>query len=549
MAWNCEEFNTVPRDTLNEQFGKRLPRVHLVGAGPGDPGLISRKGAHLLGTADVVLYDHLVSLDLLDLAPPHALRIDVGKVRNHPRMSQGEIEAAMIDHARKGKTVVRLKGGDPFVFGRGGEEAQALKKAGIPFSVVPGISSTIAVPAYSGVPVTHRDHNSRLIILTAHDNPSAWNEEDLLALTRPNQTIVVLMGVMYMKELSNRLLQAGLSSRTPVLLARWGTTPDQESFETNLGDLSSFLDRTPLTPPVTLLIGGVVSLRSEIDWIHLLPLFGKRILLTRERGSAAELTTMLESLGATVISCPTISVVPESTGNSDAAFSGLHHFFWLVFLSPNGVRHFFRKLFEKGMDIRSLSGLRIFSMGPATTEALGLFGLFPDAIPDQSHGQGVIDAFASFPGPHTERVLLVRGDRGSGMIPEGLRKLGYSVESIGVYENLLPSLPEYKRERLESLLEEGAVDLAIYYSPSAFYGLQELFPNHRSKILAIPALAIGPTSATALREGNVQRTIQSSAPTAKGIIEATLDFLLPLGNNSGLHGAPEESHPPTGKTT
>lgn len=537
----------MPRESLNEQFAKRLPRVHLVGAGPGDPGLISRKGAHLLATADVVLYDHLVSLDLLDLAPPHALRIDVGKVRNHPRMSQGEIEATMIDHARKGQTVVRLKGGDPFVFGRGGEEAQALRKAGIPFSVVPGVSSTIAVPAYSGVPVTHRDHNSRLVILTAHDNPSEWNDLDLLALTRPNQTIVVLMGVMYMKELSKRLLQAGLPPGTPVLLARWGTTPDQESFETSLGDLSSFLDRNPLTPPVTLLIGGVVSLRSEIDWVHRLPLFGKRILLTRERETATELTTMLESLGATVISCPTISVVPETTGNSDAAFSDLPHFSWLVFLSPNGVRHFFRKLYEKKLDIRRLSGMRILSMGPATTEALGFFGLFPDAVPVQSHGQGVIEAFASLPGPHTERVLLVRGDRGSGLIPEGLKKLGYTVETIGVYENHLPSLPEYKRERLESLLEQGAIDLAIYYSPSAFSGLQDLFQNHHSQILAIPALAIGPTTASALEDGHVHRIIQSGTPTSKGILESTLDFLLPLGNNSGRHGTPAGEPPSPGK--
>ncbi len=536
----------MSRDTLNKQFGMILPRVHLVGAGPGDPGLISRKGAHLLGTADVVLYDHLVSLELLDLAPPHALRIDVGKIRNHPRMSQSEIEAIMIDHARKGKTVVRLKGGDPFVFGRGGEEAQALKNAGIPFSVVPGISSTIAVPAYAGVPVTHRDHNSRLIILTAHDNPEKWTVQDVAALTSPNQTIVVLMGVLFMKQLAKRLLQAGLSETTPVLLVRWGTTPDQQSFETTLGDLSRFLDRTPLTPPVTLLIGGVVALRPEIAWIQRLPLFGKRILLTRERESSTELMAILEGLGATVISCPTISVVPESTANAESSLLGLAGFSWLVFLSPNGVRHFLRKLCEKKIDLRSLAGIRFFSMGPATTEALEMAGLFPDSTPESSHGQGVIDTFASFPEPHNESVLIIRGDKGTGLIPEGLRKLGFSVETIGIYANHLPSLPDYKRERLESLLNQGAIDLVIHYSPSAVQGLLKLFPDHHSKILTIPALAIGPTTAGALSEAHVQQIIESKTPTAKGIIESALDFLSPIGNNSGIAENPKGESPSHG---
>ena len=249
MTLTIRGVSPVARHTRTKEIRKILPLVHLVGAGPGDPGLLTRKGAHVLGTADVVLYDHLVPLELLDLAPPQALRIDVGKIRNHPRMTQAEIEETMIEYARKGRTVVRLKGGDPFVFGRGGEEAQALKRAGIPFSVIPGISSTIAVPAYAGVPVTHRDHNSRLVILTAHDNPANWGKEDLAGLSGSNQTIVVLMGVMYMKQLADRLLQAGLSSKTPVLLVRWGTTARQESFETRLGELSDFLDRTPLSPP------------------------------------------------------------------------------------------------------------------------------------------------------------------------------------------------------------------------------------------------------------------------------------------------------------
>lgn len=549
MTLKIQGVSPVARHTRTKEIRKILPLVHLVGAGPGDPGLLTRKGAHVLGTADVVLYDHLVPLELLDLAPPQALRIDVGKIRNHPRMTQAEIEDTMIEHARKGRVVVRLKGGDPFVFGRGGEEAQALKRAGIPFSVIPGISSPIAVPAYAGVPVTHRDHNSRLVILTAHDNPANWSPEDLAGLSGRNQTIVVLMGVMYMKQLADRLLKAGLSSKTPVLLVRWGTTSRQESFETRLGELSDFLDRTALSPPVTLLIGGVVTLRSEISWIHRLPFFGKRILLTREREHSAELSNLLESLGATVISCPTISVVPGLGENAGEKIMNLGQYSWLVFLSPNGVRHFIRELADRRQDVRSLSGLRIFSMGPATTHALESFGIFPDATPEQSHGQGVLDAFSTLPGPRAGKILLVRGDRGSGLIPDGLSSLGFTVDTIGVYENVLPSLPAYKRDRLEQLLEEGELDLAIYYSPSAFSGLLEIFPGHRQKILSIPSLAIGPTTGGALRDGSVEKIILAQAPTVSGILDASLDFLAPIGNNSEISGKTSDGQTSTEKKT
>ncbi|EQD24606.1 MAG: hypothetical protein D084_Lepto4C00404G0003 [Leptospirillum sp. Group IV 'UBA BS'] len=534
----------MSRNTRTKEIKNTLPLVHLVGAGPGDPGLLTRKGAQVLGTADVILYDHLVPLELLDLAPPQALLIDVGKVRNHPRMTQAEIEETMIEHARKGRRVVRLKGGDPFVFGRGGEEAQALNRAGISFSVIPGISSPIAVPAYAGVPVTHRDYNSRLVILTAHDNPAEWSKEDLAALSGKNQTLVILMGVMYMKQLAERLLQAGLSPETPVLLVRWGTTAKQESAETTLGNLPGFLDRTPFSPPVTLLIGDVVRLRSQISWTHRLPLFGKRILLTRERETSKELATLLESLGATVVSCPTISVIPGLSENAGEKIAKLGDYSWLVFLSPNGVRNFMRELAVRKQDVRSLAGLRIFSMGPTTSEALESFGIYPDAAPGESHGQGVLDAFSSLPEPRKGKILLVRGDRGSGLIPEGLSSMGFTVDIIGVYENVLPAIPSYKRDRMESLIEEGTLDLAIYYSPSAFSGLLETFPSHRAKILSIPALAIGPTTEGALKGGSVSKIIRAATPTTSGILDAALDFLAPMGNNSEIMGnSPDERSP------
>ena len=228
---------------------KKASMVYLVGAGPGDPGLLTMRAARAISMADVLLYDHLIPLELLDMAPDEAKRIDVGKVRNHPRMSQKEIGETLVEHARQGLSVVRLKGGDPFVFGRGGEEAQVLAEAGIPFIVIPGVTSPVAVPAYSGIPVTHRDHSSRLIILTAHDDPTDWKQPDIDALARPHQTVVVLMGALYMKELVARLLNAGLDPKTPTAIIRWGTTPNQESYYQTLEEIPAFLKEHGIAPP------------------------------------------------------------------------------------------------------------------------------------------------------------------------------------------------------------------------------------------------------------------------------------------------------------
>jgi len=527
-------FSAVPYDDRSGNLQNDLPKVYLVGAGPGDPGLLTQKGADILGRADVVLYDHLIALELLDLAPPHAERIDVGKIRSHPRMTQNEIESTMISHALEGKVVVRLKGGDPFVFGRGGEEAQALKKAGVPFAIVPGISSSIAVPAYAGVPVTHRDHNSRLVILTAHDDPSKWTPDDIFSLTRPNQTLVVLMGVLYMNQLVARLAAGGLSPETPVLLTRWGTTSQQESFQKTLGTVSGFLDTAQLSPPVTMVIGGVVSLREEIEWVHRLPLFGKRILLTRERDRSSDLSSTLQTLGATVISCPTIKISPRLSPGAKEKIGNPGSYSWILFLSPNGVRFFFEQFVKCGKDLRSLAGVCIFSMGPATTEALEQAGIIPDLVPATSHGAGVVEAFSSLnrEGGDIKPVLIVRGDRGSGLIPEGLTKLSFEVDTIGVYENTLSDIPSYKKSRIDQMLEEGVMDLAIYYSPSAFYGLMEHFPDRADRIQSLPSVAIGPTTQTALLEGGVKKISVSPRPTSEGVVDAALDFLCTIRNNS-----------------
>ncbi len=515
------------------------PMVYLVGAGPGDPGLLTLRAARAIAMADVLLYDHLIPLELLDLAPEGAKRIDVGKVRNHPRMSQKEIGETLVEHARQGLTVVRLKGGDPFVFGRGGEEAQVLAQAGIPFVVVPGVTSPVAVPAYAGIPVTHRDHSSRLVVFTAHDDPTEWDEADIAALARPHQTLVVLMGALYMNELVSRLLRAGLAPATPSAIIRWGTTPLQESFFQTLGEIPELLKRKKISAPAILTIGGVVSLRDEVQWSHRLPLLGKRILLTRERSRVEDLSGHLESLGATVVTFPTIQVIPSLSETSQQLLERLEDFRWIVFLSPNGVRYFLDGLRETGRDLRSLAGARIFSMGPATGEALLNAGIRPDLSPPESHGEAVLAAFRSLPEPHSENVLLVRGDRGTGTIPRGLKESGYTVETIIVYENSLPAVPAYRTERLKAFLEEGAIDLAIFYSPSAVQGLLSLCPDHAEDISRIPALAIGPTTREELARSKTQTLLMAETPTTSSVVKTAVDFLSQFGNN-----AKERSDPP-----
>ncbi len=511
---------------------EKSPMVYLVGAGPGDPGLLTQRAARVIASADVLLYDHLIPLELLDMAPEGAKRIDVGKVRNHPRMSQKEIGEALVEHARQGLTVVRLKGGDPFVFGRGGEEAQVLAQAGIPFVVIPGVTSPVAVPAYAGIPVTHRDHSSRLVILTAHDDPTDWDEADIAALARPHQTLVVLMGVLYMKELVLRLLKAGLAPSTPSAIIRWGTTPLQETCFQTIQEIPELLEKKRISPPSILTIGGVVSLREEVAWSHRLPLLGKRILLTRERSRSEDLAGQLESLGATVISFPTILVSPSLSERSRDLLGQLGDFRWIVFLSPNGVRYFMEGLREVSQDMRALAGARIFSMGPATGEALLNAGIRPDLSPPESHGEGVVAAFRALPEPHSGKILLVRGDRGTGTIPRGLEEIGYSVETVVVYDNTLPTVPAYRKERLQAFLEEGAIDLAVFYSPSAIKGLLSLYPDHMEAISKIPSLAIGPTTREELVRSKIRTLLMAETPTTASVVDVAVDFLSQFGNNA-----------------
>ncbi len=498
----------------------------LVGAGPGDPGLLTLRGKKALEEADVVLYDHLAHPDLLGHAPPEAERIDVGKERGHPRLSQRDIESVLIDRASRGLSVVRLKGGDPFVFGRGGEEGQALENAGIPYTVIPGVTSVTATPAYAGLPVSHRETNSRIVIMTGHDDPEKLSGPTMDALALPDQTLVILMGVEHFRKLVPRLLEHRMPPDTPVVAIQWGTTASQDIREGTIQSIIRILDEKPIRPPATIVIGRVAGRSWRLDWQKNRPLFGKRILLTREKESSASLKDALEKLGAEVVSCPTIEIRPvtgEEMEELDKTLQNISEYGWILFLSPNGVRFFFRRMKAAGKDLRSLSNCRIFSMGPSTTRTLDEYGIRPDATPLESHANGVLEFFRSqieFSGQ--QQFLLVRGDRGDRAIPDGLAAMGYKVRQVTAYENRTPELPDYLRDRVSGGFENRNFHLAVFYSPSAFRNLVALLTKQAEAIRRTTGLAIGPTTADLLKKDGVTQILLASEPTDEAVLTTIL---------------------------
>ncbi|HWP34573.1 MAG TPA: uroporphyrinogen-III C-methyltransferase, partial [Thermodesulfobacteriota bacterium] len=368
--------------------------VYLIGAGPGDPGLLTLRGAECLARADVVVYDYLASPLLLRHAREDAERVYVGKRGGGERTEQAAITALLIERARAGRTVARLKGGDPFIFGRGGEEAEALAAAGIPFEIVPGVTSAIAAPAYAGIPLTHRELASSVAFVTGHEDPAkAAPAVDWARLATGADTLVLLMGVRTLPDVVARLLAHGRPPATPVAVIRWGTTPEQETVVGTLADIVARVEARGLAPPALAVVGEVVRLRERLAWFEAKPLFGRRIVVTRAREQASELARTLRELGALPIECPTIALEPpESWAALDAALDRLGEYDWVVFTSASGVRFFLERLRTRGRDVRALGRARICAIGPATAEAVAALGLAVDAVPAEYVAEGVVEA-------------------------------------------------------------------------------------------------------------------------------------------------------------
>jgi uroporphyrinogen III methyltransferase / synthase len=479
--------------------------VYLVGAGPGDPGLITVRGAEVLGRADVVVHDRLADAALLELAPAEAERVDVGKSPGGP-VHQDEINELLVREGLSGRTVVRLKGGDPYVFGRGGEEALALRAAGIPFEVVPGITSAIAVPAYAGVPVVQRGVATSFTVVTGHSRHAVDRETNWEALAEAGGTIVVLMGVAHRDLVASRLLRGGLAPDTPVLAVRWGTRPDQTSVRVRLDQLGV----TPLEPPVTLVIGAVAGL--ELEWFERRPLFGRQIVVTRARAQASELSRRLRHLGALPIEVPAIHIDPPADGGLEldraAADMAAGRYAWVVFSSANAVDAFLGRL----RDLRALGDVRIATMGPGTSRTLADWRLTADLQPVRSVSEGLLEVFPDPPEHGARTVLLPRAAEGRLALSEGLTAAGWLVDAVEAYRTVRVELTAADRAAV------AGADAVCFASASAVQGL--VAAGSGGTALPPVVVCIGPTTAAAARAAGLQVSAVAAAPTLEGLVDA-----------------------------
>ena len=477
--------------------------VYLVGAGPGDPALLTLRGAEVLATADVVVYDRLSVASLLDLAPADAERISVGKQPGGPRTSQTDINALLVARGLAGKQVVRLKGGDPFVFARGGEEAAALAAAGIAFEIVPGITSAVAVPAYAGIPVTMRYSSTSFTVVTGHEDPDKMektvNWEAVAAL---GGTVVVLMGAARCHTICDRLIAAGMASDTPAAAVQWGTRPNQRTLRATLATLA---DLGP-QPPTTIVIGEVAA--SDLAWFENRPLFGRRIVVTRAQPQAAALAADLRRRGAEAIELPAIAFQPpEDLDRLARAAAGVGGCDWVVLTSPTGVARFFEQL----RDARSLGGVRVAAIGPGTAAALAKRNVVADLVPERYVAEALLEAMPEGPG----RVLIPRAETARDVLPDGLAAAGWDVDVVPAYRTVAP-VPDPAAAAL--LTDAEAITFASSSTVANFvdaYGTD-----------AVPEVVatIGPvTTATARRRG-LEVAVEATEHTISGLIAALEDF-------------------------
>jgi uroporphyrinogen III methyltransferase/synthase len=493
-------------------------RVYLVGGGPGDPRLLTLRGKECLERADLVVYDRLVDPALLDLAPAGAERIYVGKQADRHAMRQEEINRLLVERGQAGQRVVRLKGGDPFVFGRGGEEAAALAAAGVPFEVVPGVTSAVAVPAYAGIPVTHRELTSSFAVITGHEDPErAESRLDWAQLATGIGTLVFLMGVGSLEGIAHQLIAHGRSPTTPVAVIEWGTRPTQRTVVATLADVADAVQRAGLGPPAITVVGEVVGLRATLRWFDRQPLFGKRVLITRTREQAGTLAAQLRERGALPIELPTIRTEPPVDWAAvDDALDRLASFAWVVFTSANGVRYFCERLWTRGQDLRALHQARVAAIGPATAEALAQWRLRADLVPTAYVAEAVIAALAPRLEPG-QAVLLPRAEAVREALAAGLAAAGARVEEVAVYR----TGPDGDAERARELLASGQVDVVTFTSSSTAQNLVALLGDQAPTLLAPVRIAsIGPITSATARDLGLKVTIEASEHTIPGLVAA-----------------------------
>jgi uroporphyrinogen III methyltransferase/synthase len=493
--------------------------VYLVGAGPGDPGLLTLRGAELLGRADVVVYDALVNTALLKLTPESAEIIYGGKRAKDHAISQERLNELLITRAREGKTVVRLKGGDPYVFGRGGEEAVQLAEAGIPFEVVPGVSSFVAVPNYAGIPLTHRDFCSRVTLITGHSDPAKEEASiDWASVAKAPGTQVIMMGTDRIGHIAQILIGHGMSQSTPIAMVRWGTTGRQESIEGTLANIGEVALREKIAPPTVAVIGEVVKLRNKLNWFEKRPLFGQRVVVTRARDQAGILGARLSELGAEVLEVPTIKIEPPTKREIlvDALLE-LNSYDWLVFTSPNGVTQFFEYFFKQFHDMRDIGGARIAAVGPATANKLKELHLQVDLMPDEAVGAKIAEAFTEFETVENLKICLFRAEVANQELPRELEALGAIVDDIPLYKTVAEM--EDRTGAALRLVETGA-DWITFTSASTVEHFHARFdlPALLKKFPQMKLASIGPETTKALSELALEATVEAGEHTMDGLV-------------------------------
>lgn len=497
--------------------------VYLVGAGPGDVGLLTLRGAELLRRAEVVIYDALVNPELLRLAPAGTELIFGGKHAREHTLTQEAINELLVAKAKAGRRVVRLKGGDPTVFGRAGEEAEALAAAGIPFEIVPGVSSFVAAPTYAGIPVTHREHSSKLSIITGHEDPAKsaatidWN-----GVAKEPGTKVVMMGTERMGQIAAQLIAGGMNPETPVAMIRWGTTGRQQTVEGTLRTIGDAAAAARLQPPTVAIIGDVVKLRSQLNWFEKRPLFGQRVIVTRAREQAADFVQGLQELGAEVVTLPVIKIVPPT--HLDAlkdVFLELGTYNWLVFTSANGVNAFFRYFFAGFDDLRAIGNVRLAAVGPGTAARLKELHLRVDVMPEEATGVKIAGAINTFESLENLKVCLLRAEDANPDLPAALNELRAIVDDIPVYKTVAET--EDVTGAGARLLTEGA-DWITFTSASTVEKFHERFdlPKLAAQFPRLKLATIGPETTKALTTLGLKPAVEAKPHTTEGLLKVLL---------------------------
>ncbi len=504
----------------------KIGKVYLVGAGPGDPKLITIRGLEALQRSDVVVFDRLAGPQLLNHARQDAERIYVGKLPDRHTMKQEEINQLLVDLALQGKSVTRLKGGDPTVFGRVGEEAELLRKNGVEYEIIPGITSAISVPAYAGIPVTHRDLASSFSVITGHESPDKldlsihWDK-----VTNATGTLVFLMGVAKIGYISEQLVKHGRSPQTPVALVQWGTRAEQRTLVGTLGDIEAKVREANFKPPAVIVVGDVVGQRETLAWAERKPLFGQRVLVTRARSQASELVAKLDELGAETYEFPVIETkLPDSAGNVLAirdALTQADDYDWVILTSVNGVDYFFRWLEREAVDIRRFHRAKFAAVGPKTAQELARRGILADLLPESYQAEGLADKLDGLV-KQGQKALLPRGDLARELLPKKLKELGVETVVIDVYETALAAP---KDMWIAEMLAKKEIHVITFTSSSTVVNLLEALKLNGiedpvAALQGIEIVCIGPVTAETAEKHGIQVTVVPRHATIDGMVEA-----------------------------